>query len=394
MSSASLSQTESDRRVQTNILLELVRASVLERVPAIPNDVSIDWDKLMDLSQEQGLIAWVWDGVCKLPPEQQPPRQYRINWGLSAQEIWDRYELQKSVLQEIVAICKNNQVKLMLLKGLALSDLFPNPHSRPSGDIDIYLFGDFEKGNKLFSSGPCPETELHTSFEYRGVEIENHKIFVYNNSKVKGMVGEYLLDHTNDVVLSSQGYYTFSPLPNLVYLLMHALNHVKYSSEATIFSLKHIIDLGMFVRHNRAGLPPDRVFKIMKQLRLDKSFELIIYLSEWLLNDVLNEYHRNYIKINDLKKIKGLFENYGFSIPLPHHTSLIKQSICIWYRYRLLRPISKYIPHNSQDGLFSVSLGIQRSSLAHHLFCVPDGVSVRVSLRERHSKQKGLLFKH
>ena len=298
------------------------------------------------------------------------------------------------VLQEIVSICKNNQVRLMLLKWIALSDMFPNPYSRPSGDIDIYLFEDFEKGNKLFSSGQCPETKLHTSFEYRGVEIENHKIFVYNNFKVKGMVGEYLLDHTNDVVLSPHGYYTFAPLPNLVYLLMHALNHVNYASEDTIFSLKHILDLGMFVRQNRSELPPDRVLKTIKELRLAKSFELIVYLSEWLLGDDLKEYHCNIIKVKDLCQIKGLFENYGLSIPLPYHSSLIKQSSCIWNRYRLLKPISKYIPQKPQNGLYRVSLGIQRSYLAHLLFCVPDEVPVRASLRERHSKQKGLLFKH
>ena len=379
----------SDQKILTKVMYELVRAAVLDKVPAIPNDVSIDWDKLMDLSQEQGLIAWVWDGVCKLPPEQQPPRQYRINWGLSAQEIWDRYELQKSVLQEIVSICKNNQVRLMLLKGLALSDLFPNPHSRPSGDIDIYLFVDFEKGNKLFSSGQCPETELHTSFEYRGVEIENHKIFVYNNSKVKGMVGEYLLDHTNDVVLSPHGYYTFAPLPNLVYLLMHALNHVNYASEDTFFSLKHILDLGMFVRCNRLKLPPDEVFETMKRLHLSKSFELIIYLSEWLLNDELKEYHHNYIKINDLKKIKRLFENYGLSSPLLHHTSLLKQSISIWNRYCVLRPISKYIPKKPQKGLFQLSLQFQESVLVRHMFKIPDGDSIRNNIKVKFFDQKG-----
>ena len=389
MSGVSLSQTESDRRVQTNILLELVRASVLQRMPAIPNDVSIDWDKLMDLSQEQGLIAWVWDGVCKLPPEQQPPRQYRINWGLSAQEIWDRYELQKSVLQEIVAICKNNHMRLMLLKGLALSDLFPNPHSRPSGDIDIYLFEDFEKGNKLFSSGQCPETELHTSFEYRGVEIENHKIFVYNNSKVKGMVGEYLLDHTNDVVLSPHGYYTFAPLPNLVYLLMHALNHVNYASEDTIFSLKHILDLGLFVRQNRSELPPDRVLKTIKELRLAKSFELIVYLSEWLLGDELKEYHCNIIKVKDLCQIRVLFENLGLSIPLPHHTTLLKQSIGIWGRYRELRPVSKYIPKKPKNGLLRVSLHEQKLSIIRHVFTIPDEGSKKANLKERFFNKKG-----
>lgn len=95
------------------IMFEFVRAAVLGRNPMIsPNEV-IDWDKLMDISTKQGLIAWVWDGICKLPQEQQPPRQQRINWGLSAQEIWQRYVQQKEVLAEIIGICNQNHIRLL-----------------------------------------------------------------------------------------------------------------------------------------------------------------------------------------------------------------------------------------------------------------------------------------
>ncbi len=93
----------------------------------MPVDVEVDWDGLMDVSKSQGFIAWVWDGICRLPVEQQPPRQYRINWGMSAQEIWDRYEKQKKVLAEMVEICNHNNMRLLLMKGIGLSELYPKP---------------------------------------------------------------------------------------------------------------------------------------------------------------------------------------------------------------------------------------------------------------------------
>ena len=93
------------------IMLEFVRAAVLERSPHVPQNIRIDWDRLMDMAAEQGLIAWVWDGICKLPVEMQPPRQQRISWSLSAQEIWDSYGHQKSVLKEVVAVCEQNNMR-------------------------------------------------------------------------------------------------------------------------------------------------------------------------------------------------------------------------------------------------------------------------------------------
>ena len=381
-------QFKQDQMSLTEVMLELVRAAVLDQDPVLPENTKVDWDKLMDISQEQGVIAWVYDGICKLPVEQQPPRIYRINWGMSAQEIWDRYKLQKSALNDIVSICDHNQIRIMLMKGIGLSGLFPKPESRPSGDIDVYLFDDFEKGNKLFSAKVDQETELHTSFIYKGVEIENHKIFVYHNTKVKGLVGDYLLRHTSDAIITSDGYYTFAPLPNLVYLLMHALNHVNYASEDTIFSLKHILDIGMFIQKNRNQLIPEEVLRTMRELLLDKSFELMVYLSEWLYRVELREYHQNLIERNDLQKIGVLFNKQGLSAPLEHYPSLIKQAHAIHRRYNTLKPIAKYIPKKPKCSLRQITWYLQKLYFVRRLFKLPDGESTSLALKNKFSRRR------
>ena len=67
---------------QAEVLLELLRAAVLDRQPSFPKEVVIDWDVLMDNASSHTVLAWVWDSVCKLPVEQQPLRQQRINCGV------------------------------------------------------------------------------------------------------------------------------------------------------------------------------------------------------------------------------------------------------------------------------------------------------------------------
>lgn len=234
---------EVGRSSLTEIMLEFVRAAVLEREPQIPSNVAIDWDRLMDMATEQGLIAWVWDGICGLPQEQQPPRQQRINWGLSAQDIWQRYEHQKEVLAEMVEVCRQNGIRLLLMKGLGLSELYPKPQSRPSGDIDIYLFDDYEKGNFLFGDGVNYFYNKHASYDYHGVSIENHMTPLDTDTKFEREIGAYLQSDIGNVCLSTTGYYIFSPISNLVYLVSHSLRHFNPYQAVPI---RNIIDIIRF----------------------------------------------------------------------------------------------------------------------------------------------------
>ena len=329
---------------QTEILLELVRAAVLDVPPAIPKAVKIDWNELMDSAAGHKVLAWVWDSICRLPLEQQPSRQERINWGLSAQVIWDSYYSQKRVLEDMISVCNKEGIRLLLLKGLGVSAIYPKPESRPSGDIDIFLFDDFEKGKDLFGEHVSGSTVLHDEYVYKGVLVENHRMFIYPNTPVKKLVGQHLLDAVDRAVLSPEGYYTFAPLDNYVYLMMHALNHIKFVSDDGLYSLKSFVDLAVFFYKYQDSFLRDELLQLVKKLQLHKSFELIMYFTEWLLEIDCSSYRVNLIPKDDLKVIKELFLNNCLSVDISDGGSLLMKSKLLWDRYKTYQVIYKYLP--------------------------------------------------
>ncbi len=271
-------------------MLELLRASVLIREPVISKGTVIDWDVLMDMSAEQNVLAWVWDGICKLPKEIQPPRQQRINWGLSAQEVWNTYEHQRMVLKDIVKVCAHNNIRLLLLKGMGLSQMYPKPESRMSSDIDIFLFGDYEKGNKVLANNSFYVGGKHSVFNYSGVTIENHQNFFIHGTKLQKRVDNYLFLSTEESVLTEEGYYVLPVMAGLVHLLVHSLVHLNNPLER--ITIRNIVDFAYYIFKHKHQLDPEECGEVMRELGLEKSFDLLLQLSEWTLGLDYSSYRR------------------------------------------------------------------------------------------------------
>lgn len=290
---------------QVDIMLELVRAAVLEREPVIPQNIAIDWDRLLDISAEQGLLALVWDGICRQPAELQPSRQQRINWGLSAQEICDTYDHQKSVLQNMVKACEQEGVKLLVFKGISLSLLYPNPASRPAGDIDIFLFGDYSKGNGILANNKIDhENSKCSEFHYQGVKIENHRHFFPRTYKKYFCIDAYLNSTLDEVEKTSDGYYVFSSLANLVLNVVHAVTHIVNTTDPLL--IRSVLDIAMILNKEESGFTPTECKKLMLQLGIDRSFDLLVRASEWILNIDLSRYYIKEVPTLDLNSFKGL----------------------------------------------------------------------------------------
>ena len=279
------------------LMLEFVRAAVLDRVPIISQDVDIDWDKLQDISATQGLLAWVWDGICKLPIESQPPRRQRINWGLSAQEIWDNYAHFKDVLCRMIKKCDENKIRLLLFKGIAQSELYVKPESRPAGDIDIYLFDDYERGNELFAHENVSRTNKRTGFDYDGVHIENHRNFLNASTKLHIKAIHFLNSTLCDVRRSEDGYYVMSPISSIVYQVMHYLSHMDdYDS---MVSIRNIVDFGISLLYYEKYIEPKRLRIVLDRLQLLDLFCLLTLMSERVLELEFPIYHYKAISIKD-----------------------------------------------------------------------------------------------
>ena len=363
----------------TEIMLEFVRAAILERDPVIPVGVEVDWDGLMDISRSQGLIAWVWDGICRLPMEQQPPRQYRINWGMSAQEIWDRYEQQKRVLGGMVEICNQNNIRLLLMKGLGLSELYPKHQSRPSGDIDIYLFDDYEKGNILFGDGVNYFYHKHASYDYHGVHVENHLTPLDTDTKFERQIGSYLQSDIVNACLTPDGYYTFSPMSNLVYLITHSLHHFNPHHAVP---LRNLIDIIIFVRVNKDSLPPRQCYQILSKLRLDKAFELFLTMGEILLNIEMPEYHFGIVKQKHKEDIKDYILTSESRLIVSDKLPKSRQLQLLSQNYRRLKHVYKYLPSKKENILF-VTYRHYFAIILKRLIRIPESVPFIQGIRSK-----------
>lgn len=324
-------------------MIGLMRYGVLDEKPErLMHSSEVDWDEMMDIAATQGVLAWVWDGICKLPKDNQPSRLMAINWGLSAQEIWDRYQVHKQVLDQIIDVCTRNNMRLLLFKGIALSELFPKPESRPAGDIDIYLFDDYMKGDELLAHKNVSRTNKRTGFDYQGVHIENHRIFLNTYTKLQVDAIAYLESALKDVTQTPSGYYIMSPIANIVYQVMHFIAH--FDDASASLSLKFVVDFGVTLKFYDKDVNADELRGVLEQLKIINVFNLMSMMVEEVLGLRIIKFQYSKVPSEDLEAILSLIMHRpNYFVPLIERSFCDRVKFYIT-RYRQFDNLFKYLP--------------------------------------------------
>lgn len=350
-------------------MLEFVRAAVLDSELNISSDATIDWDGLMDIASEHGLLAWVWDGICKLPDNHQPNRQHRINWGLSAQEIWDNYYHKQKVLDKIVHICSENGVRVLLLKGQSLSTLYPKPESRPSGDIDIYLFNDAIRGVELLSQGKYELSGKHYVFTIDNVMVECHEKLIDQGTNFQKQVETYLESTLDEAILCEGGFYVLSRWSNLIHTLLHILAHLNNPGPDPL-TIRSILDYAMMLnRIVQDGLTQDYLI-IVKELRLKKASDLFVRFSEWILQKDFSRLYSGDAENDDVEKVRQLLFRNEIRYPMFDQHSYLKQLCQRIDYYKKNRWRFSYLP-SLERFRFSEEVRLQSHIFIKYIFGLP-----------------------
>ncbi len=283
---------------EQNLLFSLVKTSLClrdnrEAFSVIPKD--IDWSSLVNLAARQGVLCVARDGLVQMPGIS---RELLLRWELSVQKLEARNRKQRAVIKELVALFNENGIEMLLLKGIGLSELYPDPYHRESGDIDIFLFGDYEKGNKVIEeSGIEVEKEgsKHSKFYFKGVPVENHKTFLnVDCTQTDKNLEKYL-----HATLTEQGYDTIIidgvqvriPTPDFtaIFLSRHDITHFLASG----LVLRHFCDLALFFKKNRERIDFANFEKVMReegQFNLISSFLAIGHLRLGLPQESIPEF--------------------------------------------------------------------------------------------------------
>ena len=255
--------------------------SFLHIISCIVNNTDIDWTLFKDyspkdwkqfykLSKQQGVVAIVFDRLKEIPKEIAPPKDIVMKWFSHALSIEKQMKAKEDVAIEFAEKFAERDIHIAVLKGVAYASYFPNPYHRESGDLDCYMMGKKDEGDKAIVEigGKMEEAGYkHSHLFYKGLTIENHRyITSFDNSKL-GIKTERIL----------QNLITLNPKPiaqtkllnpcadfNAMFLIKHAQRH--FIKEG--ISIRHLLDWVFFLKAEAANVDWQRVIPMMQECRI------------------------------------------------------------------------------------------------------------------------------
>ena len=235
------------------------------------------WERIYRMAADHGLSAVMWDGICRLPAAQQPPRETRIRWALSAEKLEERYRHQQQTASKLAARFSEEGLRMLLLKGLGLSRDYPLPEHRECGDIDIYLYGQSDKGVRVLHEIGAHlyfDVPKHSEYVWDGVLIENHRTIL----NVRRNRTERELNAVLVRLLEKEGTHGLAPgiqAPratfNAIFLIRHAAVH--FQKEGIV--LRHLCDWACFLTRHWDEIDHALFRTAMEDYRMDRFADLM-----------------------------------------------------------------------------------------------------------------------
>lgn len=236
-------------------------------LPASPG-----WKEIFDIASQQGLTAVMIDAFERLSKEQRPPRKVLLLWIGTAMVMEQDYANYTSGIASLASFYARHGIKMLLFKGYACSLCWPKAEHRPTGDIDIYLFGKQQEADRLVAEELGIKVDYgyhkHSVFLFQGTEVENHATFVDDVTHKSNIRFEKTLMTVlaEEPCIESPIKNVFFPSAtfNALFLLRHTGEHFA-SNE---ISLRQIIDVGTFFEHYHTQIDWKRVFDILERERM------------------------------------------------------------------------------------------------------------------------------
>lgn len=220
-------------------LISLLRSGLWDNAPdrELFTETLVDWESIILLADQHTVSGVVFDGVEKLPSEQQPPPALMRKLYQTVVRIEHSHNFLNQRLEEVVSMFYANEVRPVLLKGQGVAQLYPKPERRQCGDIDLYIGEEdyrkaciiMQEASKEKDNGV--ESQKHCQLMWNGVVVELHRIaddlfWVRSNAAFQRWTKKHLLgDAPQQWTVGNTTILLPPPNFNALYIFNHAYRH-------------------------------------------------------------------------------------------------------------------------------------------------------------------------
>ena len=263
--------------ILTEPIFSLLRAEVSASTNASAQEamsamIPAQWEELLQMAVSHNVVAVVYEVLGRLPAEQQPPRQVMLKFAVMADRSLQRFRQRSAVIGELLDLYNESGIPTMIIKGISVARLYPNPELRTFSDVDTYHFGQNREADALAAErlGVTPDDDVHhhSKWVYKGVLVENHYDFVNTKSHLSNRDYEQLLkaEAENSIESEWQGRKVLfaSPRFNALFLMRHMAAH--YAAERV--SLRHLLDWKVFVEQCGADVDWVEVYSVYDKFKM------------------------------------------------------------------------------------------------------------------------------
>lgn len=319
-------------------------------------NVSLNWDKIFQLSKEQAVVGLIFDAIEKLSPDFKPSQKLLLNWfGLVVLIEKSNNKFEKTLLS-LYNLLYSNDVQFLLLKGQSCAVLYSNPKRRQTGDIDILVKRvDYERVKQIFINvGYIPKDESRKDFhiDFDNIMVECHKTpaFFYNpilNYKLQKIIHDEAFRVLGKIEIENKSINTLNYTFNTFYLFIHLYHHFLQVG----VGIRQLCDWVLWIQNYQTKINWSKIEKWLKDVHAKKAFIVFFCLCEKKIG--LEVYNKpdwitchNPIEIDEVLAdiiSVGNFGKFGDSMKTRKYGKNFISNICSYgFHLRRVIRISKY----------------------------------------------------
>lgn len=266
-------------------LLSLLSSAVNNKAPIPPSYESVDWTYIYEQSIHHNISPLIYVVVKDLPADLQPPflKQWKMQTLYSSTKSIQR----RNELLELFDEFKAADIEVLLFKGLIISELYPEPILRNSGDVDLLVrIENLEKITELLVNIGYKRSKENTDLKYTyfispdGLVVDlQTKVWSYyaNKDKKKSELIEEMI-WQNHIIALVDGHEipTLGIQEHLFGLICHAAKH--FISQG--IGIRHLCDIALYVNKYYENIDWPSLVPKFEKINLLGFFESLLVLNE------------------------------------------------------------------------------------------------------------------
>ena len=284
------------------LFVELLQVSLGTRDKLSRDPSEREWDALYNEAEMQAVVGLLLTGLERLPAEQLPPLEVKLQWIGMAQMMEAEYKVHCERAAELTAQFRDAGLHTCLLKGIGTAQYYPNPSRRQCGDIDLWVDGS-RKDITAFVRSFDNDAKLKfkdIAFPYKETEVEAHFIPTYlNNFRYNKRLQQYIDDNKQrqfaHFVEVEEGVSVCTPTDdfNVIYQMAHLYHH--FFCEG--IGMRHFVDYFYLLKREEVGRKKEELRLKLSEYGMMKFARGVM----WVLHEKLGLDKKSMIVVPDEK---------------------------------------------------------------------------------------------